>query len=289
MDVHSINAKRNNGAISCIKGLAIISVICAHCNSTDIGGGVLLYSSLLLQNLGTLGVICFFILSGALFSPKKEVKFWLLNKIFKLCVPWLISGVCVFLYVYLRKPPITFLNFIYFFIGNGSYLYYLTILVLLYLIFYFLPFMRNIYVLIACQIISVVSGVFFYSPFGISPYINIFNWIGYFAFGAMLSKYKEKTDNMLKTLTPWRWIFYMLYLGVLVFQLWQKKGGFYFNGLNVPFCWIGVSCIFFIGIRIQTLKCNWARNLFTMLGDDTLFIYLWHMPVADIVANLMSY
>ncbi len=284
------NENAKNGAITYIKGLSIISVICAHCNSIEGGGYFVRFSSLLLQNWGTIGVICFFILSGALFDAEKGTgKEFLGKKAKSLCVPWLISGLAVFFYVYLRKPPITIKNMLNYMIGNGSYLYYMSMLFICYLIFRFLPFMRTIPALIICIILTIISTMFFYSPFNRSPYMNIFNWVGYFALGAIIRKYQTKVDAILKSLIKWRFVVYLLYIAVLVFQLWRGEGGWYFKGINVPFCWIGAVALIVMGIKIEQFEKTPIKSIIGILGKNTLFIYLWHMPIAGIVARLMSY
>lgn len=64
-----------NETIDYINGLAIISVISAHCNSVlNTTNRFAVISSLFLQNIGTLGVICFFVISGILFHyPGKDI------------------------------------------------------------------------------------------------------------------------------------------------------------------------------------------------------------------------
>ena len=64
--------KKKNETIYYIKGLAILSVICAHCNSVlNHEAEFVNKCSLILQNIGTLGVICFFVISGMLFHYRK--------------------------------------------------------------------------------------------------------------------------------------------------------------------------------------------------------------------------
>lgn len=99
--------KERSAAIDYIKGLSIISVICAHCNS--VAGSASAFanvSSLILQNLGTFGVICFMVISGMLFrTPQNNVVAFFGKKLKGIVIPWIISATCVWLYVSATATP----------------------------------------------------------------------------------------------------------------------------------------------------------------------------------------
>ena len=81
---------RKQETLSLLKGLAIFSVICAHCytipaNTTGFG----LACSLLIHNIGTLGVLCFFVVSGYLYNCENITRFWI-KKAKWICLPWLV-------------------------------------------------------------------------------------------------------------------------------------------------------------------------------------------------------
>ena len=61
-------ANVRNTAIDVAKGLAIISVVCAHCNGVYIAAGFPWIGSLILQHIGTFGVLVFFYISGVLYQ-----------------------------------------------------------------------------------------------------------------------------------------------------------------------------------------------------------------------------
>lgn len=187
--------KERSAALDYIKGLSILSVICAHCNSvTGSASDFANVSSLILQNLGTFGVICFMVISGILYRvPQGNVGKFFGKKLKTIVIPWIISASLVWLYVYLRKPPLTLENWARFVIGDGSYLYYLTMLMLFYAVFTFLPFMRTKAALLVCQIITAISCLWFYQIGNLSPYLNPLNWIGFFALGMMMASRKEES------------------------------------------------------------------------------------------------
>lgn len=62
-------ANVRNASIDIAKGLAIISVVFAHCNGVYVTAGLPWIGSLILQHIGTWGVLVFFYLSGVLYQP----------------------------------------------------------------------------------------------------------------------------------------------------------------------------------------------------------------------------
>ncbi len=186
-----INKKSNT--ISILKGVAVFSVVCAHCNSIPIDSIPFeQVSSLILRNLGTIGVICFFVVSGYLFNCRSKKEFFL-SRLKSIIMPWLVGATAVYLYIVLRKPPISFYGWFSFFIGNGSYFYYLTILLLLYILFAFIPFLKKMWSCLVMVAVTVVSTMCFYEKGMIVPtaYLDVFNWIGYFAFGVLIRSNQE--------------------------------------------------------------------------------------------------
>lgn len=271
-----------------LKGLSIISVICAHCNVVINTSSVFANkSSLLLQNLGTIGVICFFVLSGFLFHyPEKNKLLFFKKKFSSIIIPWIISATCVYFYVHVRKPPISLDGWINFILGNGSYCYYLTVLMIFYAIFVLFPFSRKNVFLVFCELLTCIS-IFWYSGIGeINPYLNIFNWIGYFSLGIHISNQKDLFKKI-----GWNnsilFIFCILYAIILIFQLNNNSGGSYWGGINVFSCWIGAIVFVLISIRLEKNISIFSKIIKTA-GLNSFAIYIWHMPIAGIVARIMN-
>lgn len=282
--------KEENKTIYYIKGLAILSVICAHCNAVfDEKNRIANAGSLLLQNIGSIGVVCFFVISGILFHYKRgQLVSFFKKRIYSICIPWIISATCVYLYVHLRKPPLSLSGWINFVIGNGSYCYYLTILMLFYLIFILLPFMRTNIAFIICEILTVFSTIWFWSIGQLSPYLNILNWIGYFALGMQLAFYPEITNRIIKYLYQLRWGIIVIYTIFLGMQIYFRNGGGYWNSTNVIVCWFGALTLILIVKMIELKENCWLFNIAYWSGKESFFIYLWHMPIAGIVAKAMN-
>lgn len=275
--------RKKSETIYYIKGLSILSVICAHCNAVLNTGSIFAQTcSTLLGNIGTFGVICFFMISGGLFHFTDK-KIFFKKKLVHIVVPWIISATCVFLYVRLRKPPLTITAWFNFVIGNGSYCYYLTMLMLFYVLFVFVSFMQNEKILILCIAVTVVSLFFCYN-LGFSPYMNPLNWIGYFAGGMIIRKHEIdfKVTPRLYAVTV------LIMSGLLIYQVYMHAGG-YFGGINVLTCWSGALVLLLTGKYMGSKKdYNFVKKILKYSGEKSYFIYLWHMPVAGIIARIMN-
>ena len=128
--------KTRNDSIDIAKAIAIICVICAHCNAIpDNSSRMVFVQSALLNNFSKAGVLTLFIVSGFLFHIKNADRGYVIKKMRVIIIPWLVSGFVVYAYVHLRKPPFSIVELIRFLLGNGSYLYYLTILFAFYFLF----------------------------------------------------------------------------------------------------------------------------------------------------------
>ena len=282
--------KTKNPTISLLKGLAIFSVVCAHCYSIPAYAGEFERAcSLILHNLGTLGVLVFFVVSGYLFRVT-DVKSFLAKKALGICLPWLVGATAVYLYVALRKPPITLGDYVSFLFGNGSYFYYLTVLMLLYLLFLFLPFLRRTAACVAMMAITVASVFFLYSVelVYITQYLNILNWCGYFALGVFIRTHQDKVRRVFLALYRFRFAFYAAYIGVLVYQFFADGGGGYWGVPNAFFAWLGAFCLLLLAESLGHRSERGAQRILIRMGDTSLFVYIWHMPIAGIVTNLFS-
>ena len=286
MEGKTINSYLKTG-ISSVKGIAIISVICAHCGSVQAENVIVKESVQLLSILGGIGVLVFFTVSGMLFHyDKYSIKEFFIKKVFYLIVPWFISGTAVYLYVYLRKPPISFVSWINYIIGNGSYLYYMTVLLLFYLLFFFVKPLRSRVSLIICEAVTLVSILFFYDKIFISPYLNVFNWIGFFALGINIKENKKTFVKIFEFIKRFSGTVLLLYAVFVIYLLIFTNTGGYWGILSAPACIFGALCLAIIADFIA--KKQWRTDFFCTIGDNSLFMYLWHMPIAGIVSKVMN-
>ena len=285
------SVKEKNITIEYIKGVAIVSVICAHCNAIlDTSNRMAVFSSLLLQNFGTLGVICFFVISGILFHyPENGIRKFFKKKIKNIIFPWLISATCVYLYVHLRKPPLSINGWLNFVFGNGSYCYYLTELMILYITFIILSFLRTNVGLLLCEGVTIIFSIWFWKYSDINPYLNILNWIGYFALGIQIAKYPTIWSHV-KNIICTKFFSSSIVLGYMIllgYQIYNQKGGSYWDGINVIACWSGATTLALFAHYLVNVKNCKLSKIIHQIGVDSFAIYIWHMPIAGIVARIM--
>lgn len=180
-----------------LKAFAIFSVVCAHTAVEPQNGSqvdhVIIY---ILNSIGTMGVPIFFIISGYLyFGNERTVKDFWRRKCRTVVIPWFFCESIVWLYVVLRKGGITFTAWLKYILGINNTTYYLTVLILFYALFWRLKAYKA--VLIGSIILSGISllGLGWgnslaaqWNRLTITPYLNIFNWMAYFALGMLLKK-----------------------------------------------------------------------------------------------------
>lgn len=292
---------QKNMEVYIIKSMALVSVVSAHCYNVHAGpDGFPMYCSLLLRNIGTVGVLCFFIVSGYLYHPEKYTARQLVNKKAKtVLLPWFLAGLCS---VILRnyKPAIAVL----YILGYRSMLYFLPLLILCFLVFYF-PIMRKRTVCIAMIIVTLASTIWFYDllyrvllvPLGIDPevwrgYLNPLNWLGYFALGVL-------AQNEMKY---WRKYLYSpvtgmiagtVFVTALAYQLIIGSPGSYFYGggcfaVRMSGVVLTFSMARIIRNRIEN-QHEVISKAFTEVGKDSYSIYLWHFLINRIIVFLFNF
>lgn len=224
MASHSFDERKY---IYLLKAFAIFSVLAAHTapvteNTIKINN---IFSSIL-TSVGAIGVGLFFLISGYLFSKNKKNFFdFFMGKIDGILLPWIITGTAVYIYIFIiRNHGVVSLDgFLYFIFGGGSYLYYLTVLTLLYVLYF--KFLRNKIFLIATLVLSCTSITLTSMGLldGIIPsYVNPANWMLYFSIGIFIngksSLYQVSTYSKKYTM-----LFVVTYLINLALHITDRK------------------------------------------------------------------
>jgi peptidoglycan/LPS O-acetylase OafA/YrhL len=267
-----------------IKCFAIISVICAHIANVNPQYS---YSNILvgnaLKSLGAIGVSVFFVLSGYLFSnTKRDFITFFKKKFFTIVIPWFFTGSLVYLYVAVRKTNIDIKQWCYYVLGNGSYLYYLLMLMVCYIVFWLC---KNKLLQIVLMILSVVSIIL--TSLGnlanINPFINPFNWFLYFQVGMFLQNqnYFAKLITLSREyLLIWIALFFLI-IGYVTFKNEYLS---YWSLYYIPVEFLALMIIFGIGTY------QWVHENVSIryIGQFSFSIYLLHMPVAGIITNLFD-
>ena len=268
-----------------IKIFAIISIVSAHLTSIpDNSNKYNIISSFILQNIGNIGVPIFYLISGYLFFYNKhDFKNFFNKKIKTIILPWIVTGSIIFLSTAIRKGGLNLNNYIKFILGSGSYLYFLTILIVFYIIFFKIK--NNIYILSLSIVISIVSILLTASGnlLNINSYLNCFNFMIYFVIGIILNKY-----NLLIKVGKifGKYIYYILIiyiLSIVVAYIYQIKIGYfeystlYFNMISIP-----------IVLGLSTMKFFYNKHM-TKWGIESFGIYLLHTPVAGLIKKILNH
>lgn len=270
--------------IYALKTYAIISIVSAHCaivfESTNQLNELF---SWLLRQIGSIGVGIFFIISGYLFYKNKySFKKFFKRKINTFLVPWIVTGTIVYLYVVLRKGGIGFDSWFNFLLGNGSYLYYLTVLTFFYVLFFYIPKKKVIIIsIIAVSCVSILLTAMGHIN-GISPYLNPLNFIGYFSVGLAISK-NNALMKMAHLCSKHIFLLLVLYIGLLILIKLNNITSGYVGYATIIMQPIAVSLVF----ALAMMKFMYNKKILN-LGIYSFSIYLLHMPVAGIVTFIFN-
>lgn len=273
-----------NKKIDALKFLAIFSVVCAHTAPTVSDNIISKKIGILFNDFGCVGVGIFLAISGYFYyNNNKKIKVFLNEKINTIFIPWLFVGTLVYILVFYFQNTLSFLNYIKFLVGYGSYLYFLTILILLYIIYSKLK--DNICFLNITTILSLMSititTILGYNSFS---YLNVFNWMIYFNIGIYIKKY-----NLMETLNKITKKYFILIIFIntltnILIIIYDINIGYWTNnGLIYSL----ITSFFFISI-LEIIKEN---KLVNFIGKNTMPIYLIHMPIAGIlvrIANILN-
>ena len=233
-----------------LKAIAILGVITLHSNYSIDG---MTFVTRLIGNFAAVGVILFFIISGYFFKAQETSwSFWQ-KKILYFIIPWIIGGSLVYSLRILGGEVFEVKSYVNFLFGNGSYLYFATILVMSYLLFRIfrghivIAYISIILTLVSCILTSfnvipqTVDSRKWLFTYYTNPYLNIFNWIGFFGFGMVLKKFEllEKYSNIQY---GYKWIIgSTCFIGWLILCIFVEN----YSANHVFWCNLFLSEVFF--------------------------------------------
>lgn len=271
-----------------VKAFAILTVILAHSSYTSVAEDIVVK---LLGALSSAGVVIFFTLSGYFFKDYGQgFRFFFKKKILWILVAWGFWGTLNFSVNFLKSDfNFTVLKFVNYMIGNGSYLYFLTVLVLIFLLYYRL-YMYDLfnYIMIAVSIFSIVFTSLEIIPSEANaekmiftfynPYLNIFNWTFFFSAGVLFQKYGF--------LQKWFNFKFLVHLVILlcVFIGWlmlvilsNELYNYYWFNLSP----INEILLFIIFVESAFLIPKSICGFLIPVGKLTLPVYLMHISIVS--------
>ena len=268
-----------------VKFFAILSVICAHCSSVSANHSFMdNFVSYVLDSIGSVGVGIFLFISGYLFyDTRRTFKDFFTSKLKTIVIPWLFCGTAVYLYVKFRKGGLGITSWIKWISGVDTYLYYLTVLFMLYLLCYFIR--KNKIAKYMIILFSVISNIF--TSFGIfgvvSPYLNPFNFSFFFVLGLICSE-----NNLIETVFDFskKICVYtsLLYLIVVIILAYFDVCVTYFNYFYILIELLAIISAMGLSDLISVRR----ENAICDIGKLSFSIYLLHMPIAGIIANIFG-
>lgn len=267
------------------KVLAILTVIMAHSRNGDYE-----FIGIITERIGAVGVPVFFFIAGYYFKVGSEItKFWK-KKVITVILPWIFTGSLLFLNrcIKLGFSNFSILKLFNWLLGNGTYLWYLTILILCYAFFSYAKSKPILVTFIAINVISLLMTSFGILDllankvgFQINNYLNIFNWLGYFSLGILAKGRMEVILSFLKSKILIILLGYPLLL--VVGYLIEPNTGGYFSKLAIPMELAGIIYIF----ALSSLYI-FNKNIIYTISELTFSIYLTHFMVFSIRRFLLE-
>lgn len=260
------------------KAIAIVSVISAH---------IVIKNSVFLNNLyntiGSVGVILFLIASGYYYK-KYPFNILIKKKAVSICIPWIIMGTFVYIVnSYLLGTPIAISSLFLWLSGYKTYLYFVIILLACFLIFY----VHNKITLLTAVILNIVSltltsvGIMqpIINTLHITNYLNIFNWIGFFAIGILLKSIDS--DKLYSFIRSYRYILIgSSIIATIVISITGYEIGYF-----TMFGWVYELVCALAILSLSTYSIIYNR--FAMSISELSFsIYLFHILFPGILSKI---
>lgn len=272
----------------CAKAFAILTVIFAHSDFQHVRS---VWLDIIFQRMGAMGVPLFLLLSAYYYIPSKYTSLWeLIKSRLTTFSPWLIFAVACYLWSNLRMgKEINVLSCIQFILGYNSLFYFMTVLILLQFVFYIFRFVNIKIMLVISIIFTIIStemaalgitdGVL--AHIGLTNYLNIFNWIGFFALGLYLQTIEKcKIFHFIKKSFI---VFILIWLSLFILGFYIENGQFgYFSMLGIFMETASVVII----MRLAWIACH--LDWIVQLGKYSFSIYLVHINIVPIVNKFLG-
>lgn len=277
--------KLESRALWNVKALALIAIVACHCcHVSESPNRVNQWTVRFFDYWISYGVPIFYFVAGYLFQTDEKgvFHFWK-KKIKTVLMPWIFTGTLVWLYVVLRKGGMNWWNWFSFLFLKESYLYFLTDLLVFFALFYWIR--KNM------KLTAYLNGIFLVGVI-VFEILNI---------ECMVENVPGKGVPVVNML--------VFYIGMLFrhLRLCEKIRELKWVLLGIPFIMIRFIQLNIIktssGILLNVLGslclvitiysfCYYlaeenALGICT-LGKYSFSIYLLHMPVAGVVANLLN-
>lgn len=260
------------------KGLAVIAIVACHCCHVSENASALNQISYKFMNLWMgLGVPVFYFFAGYFMNTRIGWRAFWKKKSITIILPWIFTGSMVWLYVVLRKGGASFSGWADFVLFKQSYLYFLTDLIIFYVFTWLIRSKKATSLVLAFVVLILfLNDIFHFKTLDmILGYIYLNNYV-YFLFGKCLSyskcQWHNKPTETVGCIAAW-FVLHFLELGEMQYIIRLVNG-----------C-LGIMGMIYISVWIKDTMLGRVVETF---GKRSFCIYLLHMPIAGIIANLFN-
>ena len=260
---------------------ALICIVCAHINFNNTIGRIY-------NVVASVGVVAFLFMSSYYYRPEKFPNFlgMVKNKLISIGIPWIFLGTVVYLYNGILRKNLSVISYFKWIIGNGTYLYYLTVLVLCFIIFYKPSKVLSIVSIVLTPISLALTAMGSMEPviefLHITDYLNIFNWIGIFGLGQLTRSADPK--KLFEFFGAVRiYVISIFLLASVLLVVFDKVELGYFSYIGIYFALLGALCIF----CLSTWKA-FSNKFFVSIANNSFAIYLIHMVLIGIMDRIYN-
>lgn len=272
-----------------LKAFAIIAVVACHCTHTIANPSIInTFAISFFDAWKGFGVPIFYLCAGFFFTANEKFFMFMKSKAISIVLPWICTGTAIWLYVVLRKGGVSVYNWLNYLFLRESYLYFLTNLMIFYIIMYvshkrrWLYYAISIYTIVSYVFINYIGGnvaemlILPYEILGITFIHWFYFWIGTII--RLIKLYKFVNNSKFSLL-------FMVYIVISIVGKMKFEFNIYYSLINSvsAFCFI-ISLYNSQGI-FRKLK---IEHILIYVGKVSFSVYLLHMLVAGIVANILN-
>ena len=276
-----------------VRFFALLSIVMAHSSFSQIPNELVLR---ILNAFARCGVVIFFIVSGYYFDKQRynNVAQMINSKITTIVCPWFIWGTISYFVRFTKNPfyfnPTEFINWV---LGCGTYLCYLTVLIILLCVFQILSYDTKVLLgLLFITFISIILTASNVGPFKaqrldetaliftyLDAYLNVLNWVGFFALGILLKKHNI-LNKINENLSKGKELLSLLFVPILFYLVTTEQ----YPSLYWTYYSIFIELILFLLIFVFSIKLNHIKVI-RKIGESTLPIYLLHNLIHGPIFN----
>lgn len=262
---------KKSNSIYLARFIALVCITSAHASMGD---------GYLINSFANAGVAVFFLVSGIYYNPCTFVD--RIRKSKKFVIPWVVLGSSTFVLNCILTHDFSIIDYFLWIIGYNTYLWYLTIYLIIMIVFSICSIEKNKHLQICMIILMIVSRTIcaYFNISGPAGFLNIFNWIGFTAIGVLIAQKFDRIYNSKK-----------IFLGIALAILAVCIAGSMI--LNDDIHYFGFTSVFsqlvwcYLILYIST-KLEKISGILKNIGKNSLPIYLVHISIINWVSGHLN-